>query len=250
MLKKIARHLKWRTNFLLKISLPQFYFSQKLPCKILSGPFKGMKYLRKSTGSVILPKIIGTYEDELNVVWGQVKEKKYDKFIDIGAAEGYYAIGLGKFIFQDNIPVVAFELTKNGQDQIKQLASLNNFTNIKIQGICKKENLAPVLNKQSCFILMDIEGGEFELLDNNIIDYSNCDILVEVHPSYKNDLENNLVERFRITHEISIIKPKIKQLPATCIYPDWVYEKQGYLMNEFRGDQSWLWMESKNRLVV
>ena len=81
---------------------------------------------------MVLPKLIGTYEDELNLIWDKIKAKKYDKFIDVGAAEGYYAIGLGKFIFQDNVPVVAFELTKDGQDQIKQLASLNNFTNIKI----------------------------------------------------------------------------------------------------------------------
>lgn len=98
---KIIDHLKWRFNYFINISVPQFCYSILLKPYIYSGPFRGMKYLRASTGSVILPKLIGTYENELHFVFNEIRGNNYDQFIDVGAAEGYYVVGLGKFLFNN-----------------------------------------------------------------------------------------------------------------------------------------------------
>lgn len=65
--------------------------------EVLGGPFKGMQYGQIiSYGSVLPPKILGFYESEISVVFQNLKCKKFDVIIDIGSAEGYYAVGLAR----------------------------------------------------------------------------------------------------------------------------------------------------------
>lgn len=62
--------------------------------KIGLGPFAGMKYINKAHGSSLTPKIIGTYERELHPFIYEIADKQYDCIVDVGSAEGYYAVGL------------------------------------------------------------------------------------------------------------------------------------------------------------
>lgn len=63
---------------------------------ILSGPFKGLMYPRESVGSAWAPKLLGTYESELSPTIERIVSGGYRSVVDIGAAEGYYAVGLAK----------------------------------------------------------------------------------------------------------------------------------------------------------
>ena len=67
----------------------------KKPLKVLYGPFKGMTYPDStSIGSVWLPKMLGIYESELHDILEEICSKNYSTIINIGAGEGYYAVGL------------------------------------------------------------------------------------------------------------------------------------------------------------
>src|ERR1700749_2885028 len=58
------------------------------------GPFTGMVYPTKATRNRhVIPKLLGTYEQELHGTIETIKGRKYDVVIDIGGAEGYYAVG-------------------------------------------------------------------------------------------------------------------------------------------------------------
>ena len=61
---------------------------------VLSGPFHGMRYVDHSVGSSLFPKLIGTYEKELRY-WleAQFTESNLTTIVNIGAGEGYYAVG-------------------------------------------------------------------------------------------------------------------------------------------------------------
>lgn len=61
---------------------------------VLSGPFKGMRYLDETVWGPIEPKWIGCYEEQLHEVIDDVIEANYLTIFDIGSAEGYYAVGL------------------------------------------------------------------------------------------------------------------------------------------------------------
>ena len=243
MVKKIINHIKWRIEILREIIIPEAYYARKLPKIIMAGPFAGMKYAnRHPPGGIVLPKLIGTYEDELEPVWQEIKQKPYEVFINAGAAEGYYSVGFRKYILP-NIRSIAFEMQAVNRRSIAKLARLNN-TSVEIKGICTKDNLKQVIGNKKSLILMDIEGAEREVLDVNYIDFRQTDLVVEVHPAYDPELEKKLIERFKNTHTIEVIQKKEKKLP-NITYPDWVYEKSKFVMDEFRGPQTWLWMQAK-----
>ena len=61
--------------------------------EILSGPFKGMRYGDFSYNSALIPKLLGTYEADLHGWVGEAVAAGYDAVINIGCAEGYYAVG-------------------------------------------------------------------------------------------------------------------------------------------------------------
>src|SRR5207249_10415948 len=90
---------------------------------ILAGPFAGMKYVSTSVGSVYEPKLMGTYELELHPIIEQLCKQQFSRIIDVGAAEGYYAVGMA--MRSPRSEVIAFETTTEGQALIAQLAALN-----------------------------------------------------------------------------------------------------------------------------
>jgi hypothetical protein len=57
------------------------------------GPFQSMKYIEHANGNQLLPKILGSYEQPIqDWLWNAIS-KQYETIIDIGCAEGYYAVG-------------------------------------------------------------------------------------------------------------------------------------------------------------
>src|SRR5437763_947178 len=56
---------------------------------IRHGPFAGMRFVNDAVGSAYIPKLLGTYENELVAQVERICSLKPDLIIDIGAAEGY-----------------------------------------------------------------------------------------------------------------------------------------------------------------
>ena len=60
--------------------------------KVIHGPFEGLQYPdARSSGSSLLPKLIGSYEHELHEIINDALGQSYTDLVDIGCAEGYYA---------------------------------------------------------------------------------------------------------------------------------------------------------------
>ncbi len=245
LIKKIYTHLLWRINFTTKITIPQLYLAMYLPQRVMSGPFEGMKYINRSTGSPILPKFAGTYEDELHGVFSTIKDGGYERFIDVGAAEGYYVVGVMKYLLPKGKEVIAFESEEIGRKRIKKLGEINGCTGINIMGFCDVDLLATIMNDKKTFMLVDIEGGEFDLLNPQKINFENCDLLVEIHDREPMLKKKKLMEDFMKTHDIQDIKTGPKKLPENVEWKPIIKKHADYVVNEFRGPQSWLFMKSK-----
>ena len=74
---------------------------------VAGGPFQGLRYIRESVGSAWAPKMLGTYEKELWPVVDVLIRRRPRWIVDVGAAEGYYAVGLAMRL--GAAQVVAFE---------------------------------------------------------------------------------------------------------------------------------------------
>ena len=68
---------------------PAYRAYQKLrrPEHVLSGPFEGMGYIPIALGSAWMPKVLGTYEKELQQVWYRLQTEPCDLMVDILAWE-------------------------------------------------------------------------------------------------------------------------------------------------------------------
>ena len=178
--------------------------------RVLGGPFKGLLYIRESFCSGFLAKIFGTYELEI-VKYIVLGCKDADYVIDIGAAEGYYAVGL---LFNNpKLRCIAFECDKVARHLLDSLAILNNVAD---RLICFDKadcvSLQTVLSQNGRgFVVVDIEGGEFELIDPvKVPGLKTIEFIVEIHDWFYPELNANSIfrDRFSFTHNIKEIKAR------------------------------------------
>jgi hypothetical protein len=194
--------------------------------------------------------ILGSQELELREPIEQIIAKRHSKILNVGAADGYYAVGLA--MRSPRSRVMAFEALPELHPVITRTARVNNVVDrVVVFGACGVAELRHHLNDPSdrALILMDIEGAEAELLDPAAVpQLANCDILVETHDAFVPGCTDTLIERFRATHGIVryTARPRaLSDYPSDFLpllrrcFPRFAVE----LMHERRtGAQQWLYL--------
>jgi hypothetical protein len=164
---------------------------------VTSGPFAEMRYIDRASGSAHIPKLIGSYEMELHGWIEQLRDKRFGTIIDIGAAEGYYAVGLA-LIFP-NAAVIAYEASADARSMLFEMAAINGIQDrVEIRGICLPSDLR-TLPQSEVLILMDVEGTEIELLDPENPMFRSATILFESHQD-RNLIQAKILDPFSPTH--------------------------------------------------
>jgi hypothetical protein len=186
---------------------PLNYFSQRaikqLKGVVKQGPFKGMKYIDKAHVGFVCHKLTGTYEKEIQHIIHDELNKSYDAIIDVGSAEGYYAVGMA--LFGKSSTVVSFEGTARGRELQIRLAKLNNVDHkISIKEYCDAESLYIEMSKfKDCLLICDVDGFELALLNINLNSHlSHTTMIIECHNHCYSSMEKDLMERFSETHDI------------------------------------------------
>ena len=163
--------------------------------KILSGPFKGMKYPDLiSHGSAIFPKILGTYEREINEIVEKIIKCNYDIIIDVGCAEGYYAVGLA--LRMPNSLVFAYDTAEDATRMCEELSKTNNVQNrIEIHKLFNLDEYLNIINNHPnsrILLISDIEGAEKDIFNNEFkLNIKNTDFLIELHDFIDIEITNN-----------------------------------------------------------
>ena len=175
---------------------------------VVAGPFKGLKYVPTARGSSIGPKLLGTYELELRDVVESVVARAYPKVINIGAGEGYYAVGLAQRMPDTRFE--CFDADPSNQEQIRTLARLNDVdSRIEVKGFCDDKALSAAIGGAApgeVLVICDIEGAEVEVLRPDAVPgLRNADLLVEMHDIIRKGCSSALRERFGGSHEIEVI---------------------------------------------
>ena len=120
-----VRHRRHIRRFEQELGLPELIqaFMEQHGRRVLSGPFVGMDYVQQATGSALMPKLLGSYEAELHETLEKIAATEYAAIIDIGCAEGYYAIGLAMRL--PNAQVYAFDIDPEARELCTAMARLN-----------------------------------------------------------------------------------------------------------------------------
>ena len=179
-----------------------------LPATVAEGPFTGLVYPNlKSHGSSLLPKLLGTYESELHSTFRKWEDIEFNQIVDIGAAEGYYAVGLAKVF--PNSRVSAYDTSREARKLCKQMAETNGTLNrTGIYESCTRRTLLDKDFSGGGLIICDCEGYEGDLFDEDVATHlKNCHLIIELHDSPPEGIEirSKLLPIFSVTHAVSLI---------------------------------------------
>jgi hypothetical protein len=187
---------------------------------VATGPFAGMRY-NPHSARLVLPKLVGTYEAELHETFQRVIRTRYDRLINIGSAEGFYAVGFARAM--PWLRVQAHDINEQYHVNLRDLAALNGTeARTTIAGTCSHAELQRFAGS-SVIVVCDIEGAELELLDPDaapaLRDY---DIIVEIHDIVgRSEVHDRLAERFRASHDATFIRATPRSNATSSIFPWW-----------------------------
>jgi hypothetical protein len=171
-----------------------------------SGPFAGVRYLHDAVSGGYVPKLLGIYERELHGIINALPELGLRRVINIGASDGYYAVGLAQRL--PEAQVVAFEIEPRGQEFVRRIAEQNGVgSRVIVQGRCDVADLQAVVDALwRTLVICDVEGFENVLLNpDEAPALGRSWILVELHDGKMPGVSDLVRKRFEGTHMIRTI---------------------------------------------
>jgi hypothetical protein len=223
--------------------------------RVVTGPFRGMRFeLSALSGRHLLGYLLGSYERELREVVGRILDRGYGTVINIGAGEGYYAVGFA--LRSPATRIDAFEALSEYHPLIERSVRLNRVADrITLNGLCDAVSLQCHLRDAAppTLVFMDIEGGEIDLLNPELISpLQHADILVETHDAFAPGVTEILIDRFSHTHNVECYtaQPRVLSDFPTDFLPLFrhMFPRLAVdLMDERRtGTQRWLFLTVKS----
>jgi hypothetical protein len=218
---------------------------------VLNGPFKGMRYPEAaSTGSTLVPKLLGSYERELHGLIAYTLNQPYTAIVDIGCAEGYYAVGLGMHLI--NAAIHAFDTDAGARNLCLQMARFNGVAErLVLRDLCDEQALLALKLGSRALVISDCEGYEAQLFTPTVAGFLSAhDVLIEVHDAHDSEVADRLRATFENTHHVMSIdsiedrrKPRLYKLAELERYDPSTRRR---LLNEGRGAiMEWLFMTAK-----
>lgn len=183
---------------------------------IHGGPFAGMDYVSAATEGALIPRLLGTYESELHPHFAALLAEGVDCVIDVGCAEGYYAVGLARMA--PELTVYAYDIDEKARQACAELAAKNGVADRVIIGGELKPDGFEAFKHRKPLVLVDAEGAEVQILQPELSpSLAGMNIIVETHGP--RELQT-MIERFSATHDIV----RVDQQPKTFDMPGWLKE--------------------------
>lgn len=203
------------------------YISNKIAAHyrntVAYGPFKGLCFVEEAhwSASDRGGMILGIYEQEILKELSEIPQK-YKIFIDLGAADGYYGIGVlvGR-LFERSY---CFEITEAGRSVILKNAERNLvLSQVIIKGEATREIVTEIPRDEinSSVLFVDIEGAEFDLFDSKLFyDFKKSIIFIEIHDFFHLDGKEKLkklISNSEPTHRVKRIRMGCRDL---SVFPE------------------------------
>jgi hypothetical protein len=234
------RHMR---RFEASLGLPKITaaFVGRYGWRVVSGPFEGMDYIQMATGSMLMPKLIGSYEAELAPAMEYIFTQNYDSIVDIGCAEGYYAVGMARRFPMAR--VFAFDTDPHAKRLCSDMARINGVHDrVTVGGAADFATLQQSLTRRSLTIC-DCDGCEAFLLDPSRVEaFRTGDILVELHDHIDAAISPTLEKNFAATHDITTFN-SVERDPAEWKSVEFLSpEERKIALGEYRPPQRWFLM--------
>jgi len=185
--------------------------------RILGGPFAGMEYVSEATEGSLIARLLGTYESELHPHLRALAEAGLDCVVDVGCAEGYYAVGLARMMPQ--VTVHAFDIDARARAACTDLAARNGVADRVVVGGEFAPDGFQAFAGRRVLVMVDAEGAEVDILQPQMSPaLAGMNVIVETHDLYRRGALATMIERFSPTHDIV----RVDQQPKTFDMPPWL----------------------------
>lgn len=183
---------------------------------VLTGPFQGMCYPPSATKQRhVAPQLVGSYESCLHRVIKEIKERHYEHIVDVGCAEGYYAVGLAMIC--PDAQVFAFDAEPRELRLCREMKDLNRVSNLSLGTFCDSGALLTIAASRPSLILSDCEGYESRLFtEETVVSLPRTDFLIELHEAVSPRVTERLNGIFSKTHQVTLIEsfsPRLTDYP-------------------------------------
>jgi hypothetical protein len=172
---------------------------------VRQGPLAELEFLKQSAEGCHVAKLLGTYEQPLQPYVEDAINRGYSKILNIGCAEGYYAVGMARCM--PYIQVLAYDLDEKAQATCRELARKNGVAErLSIGALFNAEDFAHYAG-QDVLVFCDIEGAEKQLLNPELAPaLKGMDIIVESHECLVPGITQLLQQRFSHSHHITLVE--------------------------------------------
>jgi hypothetical protein len=201
---------------------------------VQAGPFRGMRYTRAAVITHhTTPNLLGTYERQLYPFLNEAASR-CDLIVDIGSAEGYFAVGLARLTGR---PVMAFDVNGSERQMIREVATLNQVSHrVTVFDWCSSAKLVDLVRGKRALVFCDIDGGEFSLFTPDVVEaLRGCDVFIELHGAPEEN--RGLIERFVGRDPTILDHPKETAGAASLTF---LGADATRMATEYRGFQQWL----------
>ena len=165
------------------------------------GAFRGMQLSRLSgwNRTDIPSMLLGMYEQEVVEYLAKLPARSRETFVNIGAGEGYFAIGMLHAKLTSR--TICFEMSDRGREAIKDAQSLNRIGgNLTLFGTADEKFLDVIegvdsFGYHSSVFLIDVEGAEVQLLtDTRLQRMTLATIVIETHATMVSEQDQSKFE--------------------------------------------------------
>jgi hypothetical protein len=250
---RVALRVRYKTTLDYQILKRRRQLSSRIEAMfgatIAYGPFKGLRLPANNWWGVDRAAMyFGLYEQEILASLANLPDT-YRTLVDLGAAEGYYGIGaVASRLFDRSY---CFEQSVEARGIILESAKLNGVSDrISIHGTADRDfyEIIPAAERSKSVLLVDIEGGEFDLLTEDVFRaFERSIIFIELHDYAFRDGRDRLATlkasagRFFNITELTTTARDLSKFPELRSFSDtdrWLIcsEGRGRLMQWLRLD--------------
>lgn len=244
---RVAGYIAWQRRRKTRRQIEARLDAQGLyPDSIVNGPFAGMTLPPKALFlDARFEKTFGAYEYELFPLIQSLGQNPnaFDQLINIGAADGFYTVGLAQLFPQAK--VLAYEPNQIKTPVLLETARLNHVADrIELSGLCSPDVLNRLTPTPKTLLIVDVDGYEKPLLDPAQVPWlTSVSLLIETHDCFVPGITELLKQRFQPTHqieEISMAGPPYASIPPLKSLT--MHQVDSMVGSERPNLQSWLWM--------
>ena len=214
------------------------------PEVVVTGPFAGMKTIDRAAGSAHTPKVSGTYEKELHEELTALCATPFELLINIGSAEGYYAVGF--LLEQRGLRALCIDIDPEAGPLLSRLAARNGVLDrVEVAITLPFDELEARLEAGlPALVICDCEGAEDALLCPEVWpSLARATILVELHECYVPGISQRVRARFEGSHSIAEIRARPRQPEELVAWPELSSAERLAMMDEGRDpNQNWFVM--------